>query len=624
MRLEGKALPTKSVSNWDTSCVDWEARLLSGRSLVPDLPLFEKEAEVALRCFKRLRLPDVIGTPRMADACGPWFFPIVAALFGSYDKLTNVRHIQEVFQLVPKGNSKSSNGGAVMVTAIICNKRPEAEFLFIAPTMEIASIAYKQAKGTIRLDEELTKAFQVQDHIRKITHRHSGATLQIKAADTDVITGSKAVGTMIDETHVFSKRGNAKDVFVELRGALTKRPDGFLFQTTTQSKAPPSGVFASELEMARQVRDGKIKMPLLPVLYELPERLTKDNGWKDRRLWPIVNPNLGRSTNEEFLAREVERAEFEGPGSIALIASQHFNVQIGRSLRADGWAGADVWDRGVEPGLTLDAILARSEVITVGIDGGGLDDLLGIGIIGREKKTKRWLAWAHALISDIGLDRRKANAQVYGDFEKDGDLTKFDYRPAPTNDATELPENIAYVVRLVERIYTAGLLAQVGVDAAGIGAIVDALSGIGVTVDQEKLGAIRQGIALMGAIKTIEIKLADYSFRHSGSRMLGWCASNAIVVPTPTAMRIARDETGYGKIDPLMALFNAAALMAMNPEASGSYFDSDEFEETAQIGETTAEILANPMHPLWEQKREEYNQALAERSFKEDQFFEGT
>ena len=30
--------------------------------------------------------------------------------------------------------------------------------------------------------------------------------LQIKAADTDVITGSKATGTMIDETHVFAKR----------------------------------------------------------------------------------------------------------------------------------------------------------------------------------------------------------------------------------------------------------------------------------------------------------------------------------------------------------------------------------------------------------------------------------
>jgi phage terminase large subunit-like protein len=28
---------------------------------------------------------------------------------------------------------------------------------------------------------------------------------------------------------------------------------------------------------------------------------------------------------------------------------------------------------------------------------------------------------------------------------------------------------------------------------------------------------------------------------------------------------VSRDEAGYGKIDPLVALFNAASLMALNP-----------------------------------------------------------
>src|SRR4029077_19290654 len=180
-----------------------------------------------------------------------------------------------------------------------------------------------------------------------------------------------------------------------LRGALTKRPDGFLFQTTTQSKSTPSGVFASELAMARSVRDGKMKMSMLPVLYELPDRLARDGGWRDRRYWPLVNPNLGSSTNEDFLDREVMREDSDGPAAVALIASQHFNVQIGMSLRADGWAGANVWDRGTEDGLTLDAVLERSEAVVVGIDGGGLDDLLGIAIIGREKPSKAHLAWTH-------------------------------------------------------------------------------------------------------------------------------------------------------------------------------------------------------------------------------------
>jgi phage terminase large subunit-like protein len=560
---------------WDTSCPDWEQRILTGQSLVPELSLFPDEAAKALRVFKRLRLPDVIGTPALGDVCGEWFYPIVAALFGSYDPRTNIRHIQEIFQLIPKGNSKSSNGGAVMLTAIILNRRPEAEFLFIAPTMEIASIAYKQAKGTIKLDEDLAKLFQVQDHIRKITHRQSGATLQIKAADTEVITGSKAVGTMIDETHVFAKKSNAKDVFIELRGALTKRSDGFLFQTTTQSKQPPSGVFASELEMARKVRDGKIKMPMLPVLYELPDRLAKNDGWKNRKYWPMVNPNLGRSTSEEFLAREVLRAEEEGQSSLALIASQHFNVQIGISLRSDGWAGAEVWERGIERGLSLDKILARSEVVTIGVDGGGLDDLLGVGLIGREKGTKRWLGWAHALISDIGIERRKANAAHYDRFEREGSLTKFAYT-RPDTHAIAQPLNIQYVVDLVEKVQRLGLLAQVGVDAAGIGAIVDALGEIGVTQDAAKLDAVRQGIALMGAVKSIEIKLADYSFRHDGGEMMKWCVGNIKVVPTPTAMRIARDESGYGKVDPFMALANAAHLMCLNPAL--------EYDVAAMIG----------------------------------------
>jgi phage terminase large subunit-like protein len=555
---------------WDTSCPDWEARLLAGKSLVPKLPLFKKEADLALRVFKSLRLPDVIGTPTMEEACGEWFFPIVQALFGSYNPKTHVREIQEIFQLIPKGNSKSSNGGAVMLTALVLNQRPEAEFLFIAPTIEIASIAYKQAKGTIRLNEDMQAFCQVQDHIRKITHTQTGATLSIKAADTDVITGSKAVGTMIDETHVFAKKGNAKDVFIELRGALTKRSDGFLFQTTTQSKQPPSGVFASELEMARKVRDGKVKMPLLPVLYELPEQLAKNNGWKERKYWPLVNPNLGRSTSADFLEREVMRAEEEGASSLALIASQHFNVQIGMSLRSDGWAGAEVWERGIEPGLTLDEILARSEVVTIGVDGGGLDDLLGVGLIGRERGTKRWLGWAHALISDIGIVRRKANATQYDRFEREGSLTKFNYMRPDTLSIAQ-PLNIQYVVDLVEKVQRLGLLAQVGVDAAGIGAIVDALGEIGVTQDAEKLDAVRQGIGLMGAVKTIEIKLADYSFRHGGSALMAWCVGNIKVVPTPTAMRIARDESGYGKVDPAMALFNAAHLMGLNPGRKPEY-----------------------------------------------------
>lgn len=543
---------------WSTALPDWEERILAGRPLVPDLPLFKEEAERALRVFRRLRLPDVIGQPTMAEACGEWFFPIVAAIFGSYDPVRNVRMVQEFFELIPKGNSKSSNGGAVMVTALIVNKRPDAEFLLIAPTKEIADIAFKQASGTIRIDPALAKLFHIQRHIRLITHRNSGATLQIKAADTDVITGSKATGTMIDETHVFAKKPNAADIFVELRGALTKRPDGFLFQTTTQSKAPPSGVFKTELNMARAVRDGKMKLPLLPILYELPERLAKDGGWKQRKYWPVVNPNLGRSTSEDFLANEIMKAEEQGEEHMALIASQHFNVEIGLSMNMDRWPGADYWLAAADKSITLETLLERSEVAVVGIDGGGLDDLFGLAVLGREKVTRNWLLWSRAWAHDDVLSRRKDIVSTLRDFDRDGDLVISKDPIQPIRDVADI----------VERIKVAGLLpekAGVGLDPYGVGALVDELAER--DIEGEVLAAIRQGAALSPATWGLEIKLKNKSIHHAGSKMMNWCVGNAKTEVRGGAVLITKQSSGRAKIDPLVAAFNAAMLMSRNPVA---------------------------------------------------------
>jgi phage terminase large subunit-like protein len=551
---------------WDTSCLDWERRIMAGESLVPDLPLFQDEAERALRIFKRLRLPDVIGTPRMSEASGEWFFDIVEALFGAYDAKHNKRMVQEYFLLVPKKNGKSSYAAAIMVVAIIVNRRPNAEFLLIAPTKEIADISFRQASGIIRLDPELSKLFLIQRHIRTISHRESGSTIQIKAADTDVITGSKSTGILVDETHVFAKKSNAAELFVEVRGALNARPDGFMIQISTQSKDPPSGVFRSELNVARDVRDGKLKLPRLAVLYELPDKVTENGGWKNQATWPLVNPNMGRSVSAEFLADELVTAEREGASQLALLASQHFNVEIGQGLRSDRWTGADFWRQCGDGGLgNLDTLLDRCDVATVGIDGGGLDDLLGLCVLGREKETRRWLAWFHAWAHEIVLERRKEIAPKLLDFKRDGNLT------IVANDSSD---DIRGVADIVEKISEAGLLPSakgIGVDPAGVADIVDELERRGFTTDDDTgaITAIRQGFwTLNNTTKSTERRLAARTLVHGGSALMTWCVANAKLVQHGNAVTIEKQASGTAKIDPLMALFNAVALMALNPVAA--------------------------------------------------------
>lgn len=549
------------MTPWNLACPDWEARIQSKtRSLITDLPLLdEAAARRAVTVFDKLRLPDVAGQPPLAEAGGEWFREIVRALHGSIDKKSGHRMVREVFLLVPKKNNKTTGGAALMLTSLLLNKRPNAEFLLIAPTQPITRIAFDQAAGMVEADERLRdpKLTHIQYHNSTITYLPTGATLQVKSFDPKIVTGVKPAGILIDELHAVSETATADRVVGQLRGGMISQAESFMVFITTQSERPPAGVFKAELEKARDIRDGKRDGAMLPVLYEFPEEIGRDpEKWANPDNWWMVTPNRGRSVFLNRLEEEFQVAKDTGEAELRRWASQHLNVEIGVGLSVDGWAGAIHWPKGAEKNLTLREILERSEVLTVGIDGGGLYDLLGITVLGREKGTQRWLSWSHAFIASDAWEKRKANQPLYKTFTEQGDLTFVE----------NLPDDISGVVDIVKQCRDSKKLAKVGCDPAGLGTIVDALAKIKITVDNEMLGGIRQGVGLMGAIKTVERKLAEGSFRHGGREMMAWCAGNAVLQQTATGVRIVRDASGYAKIDPLIALLCAAELMATNPE----------------------------------------------------------
>jgi len=526
------------------------------RSLIPKLPLNEREVERALRVFKRLRIPDVIGTPTNGEVCAPWVFELVAAIFGAYDPATRRRMIREFFVLIPKKNGKSSLAAAIMVTAAIVNRRPAAELLLIAPTKKIASIAFNQAAGIIRLDAELNKLFNLSAHTSTIKHRMTEAVMQIKAADADVITGSKASYILVDETHEFAQKADAKAVFIEIRGGLASRPDGFMIQITTQSKDPPVGLFKAELNTARAVRDGVISLPILPVLYELPFDVAKDGGWRDPKTWPLVNPNLHRSVDEAYLRDELAKAErTDDTTQLQLIASQHFNVEVGSALPDDAWRAADYWADRSDYALTLENLIERSEVATIGIDGGGLDDMLGLAVIGREKQTRRWLIWNHAYAHPKILDRYKELSQTLLEFEAEGSLT-----------FCQVPDDIKALGEVVAQIRDAGLLPEknaIGFDPNNVGTIIEEL--VARRITDPMLRRLMQGTALSPAIWGIERKLSDDTLSHGGLALMRWVVGNAKVEVRGNGNIITKQAAGRAKIDPLIATFCAAILMSWNP-----------------------------------------------------------
>ena len=161
---------------------------------MPKLPLDERAASRAVRVFDKLRLPDVPGKPLLKDAAGDWFRDIVRALHGSI--VDGERMVREPFLLVPKKSSKTSYGAALMLTSLLLNERPKAEFLLIAPTQPIAEIAFNQVAGMIEADPRLSRrdSMHVQPHLKRVTWLATGATLQVKSFDPNVLTGVKPAG----------------------------------------------------------------------------------------------------------------------------------------------------------------------------------------------------------------------------------------------------------------------------------------------------------------------------------------------------------------------------------------------------------------------------------------------
>lgn len=550
--------------DWSTACPDWERRIVAKESLVPFPPLFPEEANAALEVFKSLRIVDAAGSPTFGEACEPWVFDFVGAIFGAYDAETGKRLIREFGLLISKKNSKSTIAAGVMITALLRNWRLSAELLILAPTIEVAQNSYKPAADMVRADPDLTELLHVQDHLRTITHKTTGAQLKVVAADSDTVSGKKAAFVLIDELWVFGAKPKADAMLREATGGLVSRPEGFVVWLSTQSPEPPAGVFKAKLDYLRDVRDGRIKdNKSLGVLYEFPKAMVESAGYLDPANFYVTNPNIPHSVSQEWLEDELRKEKTGDGDTLRTFLAKHLNVEIGMNLRANRWAGADFWQAQGDASLTLDAILERSEVVVVGVDGGGLDDLFGLSVMGRERSSRDWLSWSHAWCHKGVLERRKSIAARLRDFERAGELTIVDDELA----------DISAIIEVIEDVKARGLLASVAVDPAGLGEMIEALAEIDVTQEAGLLIGAPQGYAMMNAIKTTERKLANGTLRHSGSALMAWCVGNLKIEPTATAIRASKQNAGDAKIDPVMALFDAVTVMSRNP-AAGAPFDA--------------------------------------------------
>lgn len=529
-----------------------------------DVPINKHKAVKVVTFFNLLRLPDVAGAPTMAQACGDWFRDILVAFLASEDPETMQPLVWELLCEVPKKNSKTTYGAGLGLTALFMEEAPNRTMLLVGPSQAISGRCFDQARGMIDLDNRLKQIFHVSDADSEITRRKTGTKLAVKTFGTNIVTGEIPVLTIIDEVHELGKMPRAAAVMQQIRGGGITKQRGKLLMITTQSDESPAGVWRTELDKARKIRDGRAGPApiMLPVLYEFPLELQRQQEfWRNKKNWPLVLPNLGLSIDRQALIDDYENNGRATKHAEQIWASQHLNIEIGVGLSA-GWLGAQYWEDCVETGLSLDELIDRSEVAVQGIDGGGLDDLFAEAVIGRCRRTGHWLHWARAFAHPEVFEERPEIAPRLRNFAETGELIELE------DDDTS--GDVRRVAETAGRLLAAGLLPEqggIGVDTTNSAAIQFQMFGAGISYEQ--LVIVGQDWRLSPAIWGLERMLKQGTFRHCGQGLMSWTVGNAKPEIKGSAVRITKEIAGKAKIDPLMATFNAFMLMLRDPVACG-------------------------------------------------------
>lgn len=219
------------MPEWTTACPDWAERLKSGRGIIPP-PIFPDEAERrALSVFRELKIVDAPGSPTIGEACRAVGIPIWPRR--SSERMTTRPGGEAdhgMVYLCPEEEQQEhhrcggdDDGADSQLAAVGGIHRTGAD------DQGVIGNAFSPARDMVKHDEELDALLQVQTHVRTITHRESGATLKVVAADSNTVGGKKSVGTLVDELWLFGKQSNAENMLRRQSAGLLPGPRASLF-----------------------------------------------------------------------------------------------------------------------------------------------------------------------------------------------------------------------------------------------------------------------------------------------------------------------------------------------------------------------------------------------------------
>jgi phage terminase large subunit-like protein len=260
------------------------------------------------------------------------------------------RRYSEALIGVPKKNIKTSILAGVGLYFMIADNDPSALVISAAASEEQgANLLYGSAKIMCELSEplkQLTVPFDKEITVPSLPR----ARMRNVASKAGTQDGQNIKALLADELHEWTgQRG--RNLWTVLAGGTGTRFNAMRIAITTAGYDQESLCF-EKYEYGKKVRAGEIDDPSLYFYWlEAPE----DSDYRDPKIWALVNPLLGISVRESYIADRVKRE----PESVV----RRYNCNMWVSGE-EIWIPTGAWEKCLATDLDLDPDLPTD----VGID----------------------------------------------------------------------------------------------------------------------------------------------------------------------------------------------------------------------------------------------------------------
>ncbi len=313
--------------------------------------------ERAVAWLKRLKHPKnpAPGHPFQID---PPFERIIRRIYGprhtedKFDPATGIRIarkgqriVRRVWLRLPRGNRKSSLGGALALLHLIGPERtPASRIIGAAASHEQALEVFNEAAMIVDADRRLLKHLKVYPGSSKtaITFPANRGTFKAVAADGDKLHGGTFSCVLADEVHCWL--GNhGRRLWGALESAAVKVPDALFVTMTTAGRGQENLAYEQDA-YAVAVQKGEIDDPAtLPVIFGLE----KDDDWTDEASWLRVNPGMRFGYPDLASYRDAAQKASKSPSGRDFFLQYNLNLWLEHSTSP--FVEMQVWDKGNRP-----------------------------------------------------------------------------------------------------------------------------------------------------------------------------------------------------------------------------------------------------------------------------------